>query len=84
MSDVITKVIIANEIKNGGIVVNAPFGADQWIAIILLIHIVLMVYQVIFQLLELLVLSMMLDLQAVISAQSKRLIQWRLIHLVES
>ena len=29
MSDVITKVIIANEIKNGGIVVNAPFGADQ-------------------------------------------------------
>lgn len=29
MSDVITKVIIANEIKNGGVVVNAPFGADQ-------------------------------------------------------
>ena len=27
--DVITKVIIANEIKNGGILVNAPRGADQ-------------------------------------------------------
>lgn len=29
MADVITKVILANEIKNGGIVVNAPLGADQ-------------------------------------------------------
>ncbi len=29
MSDVITKVIVANEIKNGGIVVNAPLAADQ-------------------------------------------------------
>ena len=29
MADVITKVILANEIKNGGIVVNAPFGGDQ-------------------------------------------------------
>ena len=27
--DVITKVIVASEIKNGGVVVNAPLGADQ-------------------------------------------------------
>ena len=30
MADVIAKVISANGIKNGGIVVNAPLGADQF------------------------------------------------------
>jgi len=28
-TDVITKVIVANEIKNGGIIVNAPKATDQ-------------------------------------------------------